>query len=58
MGATGTASDGLSMARPLVLVADDDADILSLVRVRLERSGYAVVSARNGVEELHRVVPR
>jgi DNA-binding response OmpR family regulator len=40
------------MQRPLVLVADDDADILSLVRVRLERSGYAVLSARNGVEAL------
>jgi len=40
------------MTRPLVLVADDDADILSLVRLRLERSGYAVVSARNGAEAL------
>lgn len=40
------------MTRKLVLVADDDADILSLVRVRLERSGYAVVSARNGAEAL------
>jgi DNA-binding response OmpR family regulator len=37
---------------PLVLVADDDADILSLVRLRLERSGYTVVSARNGAEAL------
>jgi DNA-binding response OmpR family regulator len=40
------------MARPLVLVADDDADILSLVRLRLERSGYAVVSAQNGADAL------
>ena len=52
MEATGNASDGQCMTRPLVLVADDDADILSLVRVRLERSGYAVVSARNGIEAL------
>ena len=49
----GNATDPLhEMTRPLVLVADDDADILSLVRLRLERSGYAVVSARNGVEAL------
>jgi DNA-binding response OmpR family regulator len=45
-------ADASGMSRPLVLVADDDADILSLVRLRLERSGYSVVSARNGAEAL------
>jgi DNA-binding response OmpR family regulator len=40
------------MSRPLVLIADDDADILSLVRLRLERSGYTVVSASDGTEAL------
>ena len=39
-------------AKPLVLIADDDADILSLVRLRLERSGYAVISAQDGIEAL------
>jgi DNA-binding response OmpR family regulator len=34
--------------RPLVLVADDDPDILALVALRLERSGYEVVVARDG----------
>ena len=34
--------------RPLVLVADDDDDILALVRFRLERSGYDVIEARDG----------
>jgi DNA-binding response OmpR family regulator len=34
----------------LVLVADDDEDILVLVRTVLERAGYEVVAARNGVE--------
>ena len=34
--------------RPLVLVADDDPDILALVRFRLEREGYDVVSAPDG----------
>jgi DNA-binding response OmpR family regulator len=35
---------------PLVLVADDDPDILDLVRYRLERSGYDVATARDGTE--------
>jgi DNA-binding response OmpR family regulator len=38
--------------RPLVLVADDDPDILSLVKLRLERSGYDVVSAGDGEQAL------
>lgn len=39
-------------ATPLVLVADDDRDILSLVTFRLERSGYRVVQASDGAEAL------
>ncbi len=31
-----------------VLVADDDADILGLVRRRLERRGYVVITASDG----------
>lgn len=38
--------------RPLVLVADDDADILQLVVYRLERSGYDVVQAADGEQAL------
>ncbi len=38
----------MSIARPLVLVADDDEDILQLVVLRLGRSGYDVVSATDG----------
>lgn len=38
--------------RPLVLVADDDDDIRALVSFRLERSGYAVLTARDGEEAL------
>jgi DNA-binding response OmpR family regulator len=34
--------------RPLILVADDDPDIRSLVTLRLERSGYEVVAAGDG----------
>jgi DNA-binding response OmpR family regulator len=36
----------------LVLVADDDPDILSLVGFRLERAGYDVLPARDGEEAL------
>lgn len=38
--------------RPLVLIADDDPDIRMLVRLRLERSGYDVVAASDGLEAL------
>jgi DNA-binding response OmpR family regulator len=38
--------------RPLVLVADDDPDILALVRFRLERDGYEVVAAADGESAL------
>jgi DNA-binding response OmpR family regulator len=34
--------------RPVVLVADDDPDILSLIRLRLELDGYDVVGASDG----------
>lgn len=39
-------------ATPLVLVADDDPDILTLVGFRLERAGYEVLPARDGEEAL------
>jgi DNA-binding response OmpR family regulator len=39
-----------SRSRPLVLVADDDEDILELVRLRLSRSGYDVLVAHDGDE--------
>jgi DNA-binding response OmpR family regulator len=40
------------MSKPLVLVAEDDADILLLVTTRLARDGFEVMSARNGVDAL------
>jgi DNA-binding response OmpR family regulator len=42
----------MNAKQPVVLVADDDPDIRQLVRLRLERSGYAVVSANDGAEAL------
>ena len=38
--------------RPLILCADDDEDILSLVALRLGRSGYEVVTATDGASAL------
>jgi DNA-binding response OmpR family regulator len=37
---------------PVLLVADDDEDILTLVQLRLSRSGYEVLVARDGEEAL------
>jgi DNA-binding response OmpR family regulator len=39
-------------AKPLVLVADDDRDILELVAFRLVRAGYDVITANDGAEAL------
>jgi DNA-binding response OmpR family regulator len=44
--------------RPLVLVADDDPDIRSLVTLRLEKSGYDVVAAGDGEQALAAALER
>jgi len=44
--------------RPVVLVADDDPDILALVRFRLERDGYEVLSAPDGETALDLAMAR
>jgi CheY-like chemotaxis protein len=44
--------------RPLVLVADDNADILGLVTAVLERSGYEVVTVSDGAQALASVDKR
>ncbi len=41
-------------SRGTVLVADDDADILELVSLRVELLGFDVIKAANGVEALAR----
>lgn len=41
--------------RRLVLVVDDDVSILELVSTRLVLAGYAVLTAKNGVEALTRL---
>ena len=44
--------------RPLVLVADDDPDILLLMTLTLERDGYDVVAAKDGLSALQTAVER
>jgi DNA-binding response OmpR family regulator len=44
--------------RPLVLVADDDPDILSLVTLRLERDGYEVIGAPDGERAVEKALER
>jgi DNA-binding response OmpR family regulator len=45
-------------AKPVVLVADDDEDIRSLVVFRLERAGYDVIPAQDGEEALRLALER
>jgi CheY-like chemotaxis protein len=45
-------------ARPLVVVAEDDEDILRLVATRLGRDGYDVVETRDGAQALAAVRER
>lgn len=44
--------------QPVILAADDDEDILALVKFRLERSGYTVLEARDGEEALKLALER
>jgi DNA-binding response OmpR family regulator len=46
----------VARAQPLVLVAEDDADIRELVALRLVRAGYRVETARDGLEAFARAV--
>jgi CheY-like chemotaxis protein len=48
-----TTDAGHALARPLVLVADDDADTRLLFRTVLELRGYCVIEAADGEETVH-----
>jgi CheY-like chemotaxis protein len=39
-------------SRPLVVVADDEADIVDLLSILLDRAGYEVIAARDGARAL------
>jgi DNA-binding response OmpR family regulator len=49
------AENGVSSA-PLVLVADDDLDIVTLVALRLKKAGYDVLTASDGEEAFQAVL--
>ncbi len=44
--------------RPLALIADDDPDILMLISLTLERDGYEVMTATNGLAALEAAFDR
>jgi DNA-binding response OmpR family regulator len=44
--------------KPVVLIADDDPEILSLLSIRLNRAGYEVVEAADGEETLTKLRER
>ncbi len=43
------------MTRETILIADDDASIRELARMYLEKDGYAVVTAVNGLQALQQI---
>ena len=45
----------LPRKNPIILVADDDPEILSLLSLRLHKAGYTVVEAADGDQALARV---
>jgi len=53
-----TGAKGPVRAVPLVLIADDDEDILTLVALRFRRSGLEVILARDGEEALELIETR
>lgn len=44
--------EGGNKKKPLILVADDDPEILSMLSLRLGKRGYDVVEAQDGVQAL------
>ena len=45
----------MSGKKPVVLIADDDPEILSMLSLRLGKKGYATAEAEDGVETLRQV---
>ena len=44
--------DDMPQDKPLLLIADDDPEILSMLSLRFSRKGYEVIEASDGLETL------
>lgn len=44
----------MTMEKKKILIVDDEAELVELVKMRLEANGYAVVTANSGLEGLSR----
>ncbi|MBF0253664.1 MAG: response regulator [Candidatus Omnitrophica bacterium] len=42
------------MTKPLILVVDDEADVAEILKIRLERQGFEVVTAARGAEAIRK----
>ena len=42
----------MAQGKPLLLIADDDPEILSMLSLRFSKKGFEVVEAQNGIETL------
>lgn len=42
------------MGRPKILLVDDEADLVELIKLHLEKTGYEVIAAQNGLEALEK----
>lgn len=47
-----------SEKRPIIVVADDDVDILNVIKLKLEANGYRAITARDGQEAIAAVQKR
>ena len=48
----------ITVKKPIILVADDNEDIRQLLRIRLSRMGFSILTASNGIEAVELVVLR
>ena len=51
----GRVSDGFSLAKPLILVVEDEAALATMLRYNLEKQGFRVDEASDGQEALQRL---
>jgi two-component system, OmpR family, phosphate regulon response regulator PhoB len=55
IASTGAAQNSTSLARPLVLIVEDEASLVTMLRYNLEKQGFRVDEAGDGQEALTRI---